>query len=495
MDEPSTFALRTEPRLHAKHAAFPYQQEAVEFVRSREACAIFHEQGLGKTKIAIDAILAWLNEKQIDTALVFTKKSLVDNWRSEFAQHTFLKPSVLTDSASHNYYVLTAPVRVVIAHYEVAKKEEKRLSTWLKTRRVAVVLDEAVKIKNPDAELTQVFFRLSFLCARRVIMTGTPSANRPFDVWALAYFLDHGDTLGDDFRSFKRETDIPRDVTVTDAEFAAYRIRLARIQERMAGISMRETKDGGRVVLPDKEFVRIECRWEAGQFELYRRVREDLRATLMRDGHLIDEDQEVILKRLLRLIQITTNPALLDDSYREEPGKFSDLYDLVNDICRSGEKVIVFTQFNDNSQWLARKLKPFGSLLLNGKMPMERRTEAVRWFMENKSDQVLVATTGAAKEGLTLTAANHVIFFDRGYSLDEYLQSQDRIHRVSQTRKCFVYNLIMHDSIDEWIELLIEQKRLAAQLVQGDITAEAYAERADFSFPELLNRILDREPE
>jgi SNF2 family DNA or RNA helicase len=492
MDERPAFELRHEPKLDAKHLAFPYQQEAVEFVRARGYCAIFHEQGLGKTKIAIDALLWWLGQRQIDTALVFTKKSLVDNWRREFDQHTYLKPSVLTESSGHNYYVLTAPVRVIIAHYEVAKKEEKRLTAWLKTRRVAVVLDEAVKIKNPDAELTQSFFRLSVLFARRIIMTGTPSANRPYDVWSLAYFLDRGATLGVDFRTFKRETDIPREAMVTDTVFADYSDRLAEIQKKLATISMRETKDGGRVVLPDKEFVRMECRWESVQFEIYRRVREDLRAMIVRDGQLIDEDQDVILKRLLRLIQITTNPALLDESYREEPGKFSDLYDLVTDISRADEKAIVFTQFNDNSTWLAGKLKPFGCLLLNGRMPMPRRTEAVRWFMENPTNQVLVATTGAAKEGLTLTAANHVIFFDRGYSLDEYLQSQDRIHRVSQTRKCFVYNLIMRDSIDEWIEALIEQKRLAGQLVQGDISGKAYAEKSDFSFAELLRRILEQ---
>jgi SNF2 family DNA or RNA helicase len=491
MDNRPTFALRHEPKLSVKHQAFPYQQEAVNFVRDREFCAIFHEQGLGKTKIAIDALLTWLAETQIDTALVFTKKSLVDNWRQEFDQHTYLKPSVLTDNSGHNYYVLTAPVRVVIAHYEVAKKEEKRLTAWLKTRRVAVILDEAVKIKNPDADLTQSFFRLSPLFARRVVMTGTPAANRPYDVWSLAYFLDHGATLGDDFRSFKRATDIPRDVTVTDAEFAAYRARLAHIQEKLSDISMRETKDGGRVVLPDKEFVRVECRWETAQFELYRRVREDLHATIMRAGALTGEDEDVILKRLLRLLQITSNPALIDESYGEEPGKFADLYDLVGDICRAGEKAIVFTQFNDNSAWLAQKLKPFGALLLNGKMAMPRRTETVRWFVENPADQVLVATTGAAKEGLTLTVANHVIFFDRGYSLDDYLQSQDRIHRVSQTRKCFVYNMIMRDSIDEWIDALVEQKRFAAQLVQGDISGEVYAERANFSFAELLKRILE----
>ena len=76
MAERSSFALRVEPRLGAKHTAFPYQQEAVEFVCSREECAIFHEQGLGKTKIAIDAILSWLRDDQVDTALIFTKRGL-----------------------------------------------------------------------------------------------------------------------------------------------------------------------------------------------------------------------------------------------------------------------------------------------------------------------------------------------------------------------------------------------------------------------------------
>jgi SNF2 family DNA or RNA helicase len=489
----AAFTLRHEPSLAAKHAAFDYQQEATEFVRSREFSAIFHEQGLGKTKIAIDAILSWLRDGQIDTALVFTKKGLVDNWIREFGQHTFLKPSILSENAAENYYVLTSPIRVIVAHYEVAKKEERRLTAWLRTRRVATVLDEAVKIKNPDADLTRAFLRLSPLFTRRVVMTGTPAANRPYDVWALAQFLDHGATLGNDFASFKADLDIPRGEVVTDRVLDVYRQRLTAVQERLATISIRETKDGGRVVLPDKEYVRVECEWEPAQFELYRRVQEDLRATLVRDGQLVDDDMEAVLKRLLRLVQIASNPRLIDEAYHTEPGKFAQLYDLITDITRAGEKAIVFTQFNDNAQWLKKKLEPFGSLLLNGTMPMARRTDAVRWFIHNSDDKVLVATTGAAKEGLTLTVANHVIFFDRGYSLDEYLQSQDRIHRVSQTRKCFVYNLVLPDSIDEWLNLLVEQKRLAAQLVQGDITADTYAERADFSYSDILAGILGNE--
>jgi SNF2 family DNA or RNA helicase len=121
---------------------------------------------------------------------------------------------------------------------------------------------------------------------------------------------------------------------------------------------------------------------------------------------------------------------------------------------------------------------------------MDYRNDVVKWFLENPNDRVLVATTGAAKEGLTLTAANHVVFFDRTYSLDDYLQAQDRIHRVSQTKTCYVYTLIMKDSIDEWVEAIIEQKHLAAQLTQGDIDQSEYAMRADLSFVDILRGVL-----
>jgi SNF2 family DNA or RNA helicase len=106
---------------------------------------------------------------------------------------------------------------------------------------------------------------------------------------------------------------------------------------------------------------------------------------------------------------------------------------------------------------------------------------------------VLIATPGAAKEGLTLTVANHVIFFDRSFSLDDYLQAQDRIHRVSQVKTCYVYNLIMRDSIDEWVDLLLQAKKLAAQLAQGDISYDYYKKNMSYSYGEIVRGILDLE--
>lgn len=484
------FRLHAEPVLEANCKAFPYQEEATEFVAAREYAAIFHEQGLGKTKIAIDVMLRWLRNKEVDTVLVFTKKGLIANWEREFKQHSRLTPLVLSENSNKNYYVFTSPTRLVLSHFEAAKKESQRFKAWLSSRRVGVIIDESAKIKNPDADLTQAFFELSPLFAKRVIMTGTPVANRPYDLWAQIYFLDSGKSLGTDFKEFKRQTDLTADLQHDAKAFNAYQQRLEGINKRIAGFSIRETKDGGRITLPTKEFVRIECGWEPAQFELYRQVREDMRALIVRDGVLIEEDQESILKRLLRLVQIASNPGMVDESYTAEPGKFEPLYNLLTDITNRGEKAIVWTNFNDNCEWLVKKLASFGAEPLNGRMPIERRNTVVKWFLENPDVQVLVATPGAAKEGLTLTVANHVIFYDRTYSLDDYLQAQDRIHRVSQTRTCYVYNMLMVDSVDEWVDSLLEEKRLAAQLTQGDIDAITYSEKATLGFFEILQRIL-----
>jgi SNF2 family DNA or RNA helicase len=491
MDELPRLKLKHEPRLDAKHEAFGYQRDAVDFVSSREYSAIFHEQGLGKTKIAIDVILQWLSRGDVDAVVVFTKKILVANWQREFQTHTFLSPAVLSENSRSNYYVFTAPTRVVLGHFEVAKKEIERFKIWLGTRRVAAIIDESAKIKNPDSELTQAFFDLAPLFARRVIMTGTPVANRPYDIWAQIYFLDQGRALGNDFKQFKKDTDLSRDLHSSEKEFQRFQNNLSDINKAIQDFSVRETKDGGRISLPNKEYITISTDWESSQAEMYRQVKEELRVAVIRDGELVEDDQESILKRLLRLVQIASNPKLVDEQYEAVPGKFEYLYDLVTDITNAGEKVIIWTNFNSNCEWLCKRFSSFGALALHGKLPIDRRNAVVRWFLENASDQVLVATPGAAKEGLTLTVANHVVFYDRGYSLDDYLQAQDRIHRVSQVKNCYVYTLIMRDSVDEWIDALLDQKRLAAQLTQGDISANEYAGRATLGFFDILDKVLN----
>ena len=128
--------LRREPRLIPRHEAYTYQLEAVRAVRDLEYAALFHEQGLGKTKIAIDLIIYWLQNKMLDTVLLVGKKSLLANWQDELRHHTFLSPRVLSNDRHANYFVFNSPARLILTHYEAVRSEQDRMSLFLKTRNV-----------------------------------------------------------------------------------------------------------------------------------------------------------------------------------------------------------------------------------------------------------------------------------------------------------------------------------------------------------------------
>jgi SNF2 family DNA or RNA helicase len=356
---------------------------------------------------------------------------------------------------------------------------------------VAVILDESTKIKNPDSALTQAFFDLAPGFTRRIILTGTPVANRPYDIWAQIKFLDLGKSLGNDFQSFQGDFDLNNELANDKEARDRFENALSEIQDKISTFSVRENKNSEFIHLPDKEIKTVFTDWEPIQHDLYSQYRDSLRANIVKAGLPAEDDAEDIIKRLLRLVQIASNPKLVDESYQSVPGKWPYLLELLEEIKRNGEKAIVWTVFTENADWIAKRLPEYNPVKIHGKLSMEERSKAVRKFLSDNDCKALIATPGAAKEGLTLTVANHVIFYDRGFSLDDYLQAQDRIHRVSQTKTCYVYNLLMNDSIDTWIDTLLHAKRMAAQLTQGDISLEYYQTQMTYEFGEILAEILN----
>ena len=486
----SRLRLKREPVITPKLNAFPYQVEAVEAIKEREYAAVFHEQGLGKTKIAVDVLLYWLRTSAVDTVLLVTKKSLLPNWQRELSIHTFITPRLLTLSARANHQVLNSPARVILAHFEAIQKEEERIALFARTRTLGIIIDEAARLKNPDAALTQTFMRLSPSFNRRIIMTGTPVANRPEDIWSQVWFLDHGASLGDDFAEFSTRVRLDKRMATSPEARERFQEALEDTRRKVAPFSVRETKDSGVISLPDKVIKTVFADWETHQLEMYREVRNELRAVVIRNGLPIEENEEPMLRRLLRLIQIASNPRLLDMSYRATPGKLVALEDILYSAHDNHDKSIVWTSFTENVDWLARELKPFGARRVHGRLGMETRERSLLAFMTDPTVEVLIATPASAKEGLTLTVANHVIFYDRSFSLDDYLQAQDRIHRISQEKTCYVHNLVMPDSIDEWVAVLLEAKHAAARLTQGDVTVTDFSSKMRYDFPQVLSGIL-----
>jgi len=494
---------QTNRNLSPKFDAFDYQEQAVDFIKNLEYGGIFHEQGLGKSKIAIDLILYWLKNDIVDVVILVAKKGLVENWKRELSSHSFLTPRVINSDIKNNFHTFTSSNKVILTHYEAIKFERERVELFIKSRRVAIILDEATKIKNPGAELSSIFHELAPLFSKRIILTGTPVANRPYDLWSQIYFLDLGKSLGDDFEAFRKLHNLDnklgdkpdgRTYVISNSSNQGredFENAISSIQKKISGFSIRENKQSKYVKLPEKIIKNIITDWEAAQKLLYEKYRDELGATISKNGEELDDDAEEIIKRLLRLVQIASNPALVDDSYTNQPGKLKALLELVHEIISKNEKLIIWSLFTDNVNYLANILKEFNTVRIHGKLSMEERNNSVDKFLGVPDCKILIATPGAAKEGLTLTVANHAIFFDRGFSLDDYLQAQDRIHRVSQSKICYVYNLIMRDSVDEWLDDLLEAKKLAAQLAQGDISLAEYRSKATYSFAELLHKVLN----
>lgn len=475
----------------SKTDAFPYQLQAFLTVRDLDYSAILHEQGLGKTKIAVDLMLYWLKHRDIDTVMVVTKKQLLKNWENELAVHTHIKPKVLSSNKGDNFYVLNSAAKVVIANFEALSTDKDRVKLFLKCRNVAIIIDESTKLKNPDAQLTKDFFELSDLFKIRTIMTGTPVANRPYDIWAQIYFLDKGQSLGEDFAEFKRHTDLSNKLANDADERELFESTVASIFEKISCFTVRETKKSCAIALPQKNYETVYTDFEPTQYRMYRTVLHEMELEVTRDGEKVIDDDSVALKRLLRLLQITSNPRLLNETYAAISGKEQQLSILLEEICSVGDKCIVWSNFIENIDYFCEKYKQYNPCKIHGSMTIEDRNASVDKFKTDEGCKVLFATPQAAKEGLTLTVANHVVFYDRGFNLDDYLQAQDRIHRISQKKTCYIYNFITRGSIDEWIDKLIQAKHYAALLAQGDIPKEGYIKVADYSYAEIVKEILE----
>ena len=477
--------------LKSKFEGFDYQIQTVLSARDLEYAAIFHEQGLGKTKIAIDLGLDWLKNNIVDSVIIVAKKGLIKNWEDEIKIHSFIKARVLNNDELNNHEVLCSPARVILMHYQVAIKEKARLQLYLRSMRVGVILDEAQVIKTPDSNLSATFHFLSDFFKRKLILTGTPVANRPYDIWSQIYFLDKGKSLGGSYSEFKNNTDLTNDLHENDLGRTTFIDSVSKINKSINSFCFRETKKTANLNLPNKIFKNISVKLKPEQLEVYMKYRDELGGVILRDGIPFFDNVENLLKKMLRLVEIASNPYIFDDAYMHEPSKHSYLRDIIYNATNKSEKCIVWSNFKKNVDWLYKNLNEFNPVRIHGDLAIDDRNKYLDKFKTDQTCQILIATPASLKEGFTITVANHCIFFDRIFSLDDYLQAQDRIHRISQEKECYIYNLIAENTIDLWVDELLGAKELAARLAQGDIKKDQYVDQANFDYGLMIQEILN----
>lgn len=443
----------------AKTQALAHQVEAINYISQHKEVALFDEQGLGKTKIVIEALCHSMQQGDIEGVLVVAPMSLLYNWEQEVLKHSFLIPIVLRGSKKEKRYKFMTGANFYITNYEAVIAELSRIRRFCKSRKIAIVLDEAARIKEPTTKTAQALFELKNYSEKRIIITGTPVANTPVDLWSQYYFLNGGKLLGKDYNEFKAD--------FNERSFN-YDARLKELRKVVAQHSIRRCKNNV-LELPEKRFINIYVRLSGKQLSLYTKLRDELRIEVLNiEGETIVDDAENILKKLLRLTQIASNPHLIDKGHTETPAKFTALESLLSDIFSRNEKVIIWTSFVENILILKNRLNQYYPLVIYGGIPIKDRAEIVKTFQESEENKIIIANPSAAREGLTLTKANNAIYVDRNFNLVDYLQSQDRIHRISQTKECNIYKILAEGTIDGYIDRLIEAKRDIAGYVQSD---------------------------
>ena len=452
----------------------PYQRDGLTWLRFLSrlglgAC-LADDMGLGKT-IQVLALLLCERRGAPDGArapsLLVIPASLLGNWRQEaerFAPTLTLRFLHPAETDRRRIAEIAADPGRQLAGVDLAVTTYAMLvrQPWLeKVRWRLVVLDEAQAVKNPSTRQSRAVRRLP--ARARIALTGTPVENRLHDLWALFDFLNPG-LLGSRavFQAFvKRLQERPENP-------------FAPLRRLVAPYVLRRLKTDRRIVadLPEKTETTRYCRLTRAQVVLYERVVRDLRRDLEANEGIARRG--AVLRALMRLKQVCNHPSQASGDGRYAPadsGKFARLAEVCRELAERGERTLVFTQFREIIDALSAHLAAiFGrpGLALHGGTAVGRRRALVDRFQAGDGPPFFVLSLRAGGTGLNLTAACHVIHFDRWWNPAVENQATDRAFRIGQRRNVLVHKFVTTGTIEERIDRMIEEKKaLAADLLDG----------------------------
>lgn len=449
----------------------PYQKVGVAWMKyvselGLGAC-LADDMGLGKTVQVISLLLLRRAEKRPSRpSLLVVPASLLGNWRRELekfapgipvllAHRSALDAEAMEELKAGTHAALQSST-VVITTYALLGKSPGLLAAEFDV----VALDEAQAIKNAGTAQTRMVKKLQGTV--KLALSGTPVENRLDDLWSLFDFLNPG-LLG----SAKEFAEAARRLAKSPQGYAPLR-RLVQpyILRRM------KTDPDVAPDLPGKNEMAAFCSLSRRQGVLYQRVVAQLAKELAQAAEGIQR-QGVVLAALMKLKQICNHPSLWsgDATYQpDDSGKFERLREICTAIADRQEKALIFTQFAEMTVPLAEFVgsvfqRP--GLVLHGGTPVGKRAELVERFQAPTGPPFFVISVKAGGTGLTLTAASHVIHFDRWWNPAVEDQATDRAFRIGQMKSVLVHKFICQGTLEERIDQLIRDKRRLAADILG----------------------------
>lgn len=475
-----------------KTTPYQHQSNAFALCRDKEFYALFMEQGTGKTKVALDKACYQYCNGKINAVLIVAPNGVHSNWiKTELAKHIpdYIQYATLLWKTGAQL-IENNKRKVQIEDYLLKNQDKllffavniEALSTengkkivrkYIDYKNVLFILDESSRIKTPSAQRTKAVINFGKLAKERLILTGTPVTQSPFDIYTQFKFLDPHILGNQTYTAFKHEygvfekkvnfkTGYPYD------HLLQYK-NLDQLQQLIKPYSYRITKDEC-LDLPEKIYQRYQVELTPVQRQHY----EELKQNLITEIQGKDIVAPIVLTKLLRLQQIVGGFITFTDEKETlkldgDNPKLKLMLDLLEDIHG---KVIIWARFKAEIKMIVAALREtYGYQSATeywGEISQENRLKAIDDFQNKDNTRFFVGNAKAGGIGLTLTAANTMIYFSNDFSLETRLQSEDRAHRIGQKDHVIYIDIEATDTLDCEIIDALRNKKNVADLITGD---------------------------
>ncbi|PID31205.1 MAG: hypothetical protein CR982_00060 [Candidatus Cloacimonadota bacterium] len=447
-----------------------YQLKGVIFLLEQERAGfgsiLADDMGLGKT-IQIIALTLSENRSDKKQSLIVVPTTVLYNWDSEFSKFAPSISRYIHYGTDREKDIEKIKSDIILTTYGVLKKDIEKLSK-IKFKRV--VIDEAQSIKNPRSDQALAVKALD--SESRIALTGTPIENRLMELWSIMDFCNKNLLLSSS--NFIKNYEIPI-VKHGNEE------RRKRLKQIISPFVLRRMKSDKSILndLPEKVESKIYLPLTADQLFKYDLIIKDTENSLNKSGKI---NKGVMLNTIVKLKHVCNST--LSDSGEIFSTKYIRLKSMIQVIISENNKAIVFSQFVETGKMIKNLLENDINekvLFFHGSLSVKKREEIVRKFNNSDEHKILILSLRAGGIGLNLTAANYVFHFDRWWNPAVENQAIDRVHRIGQTKKTFVYKFICKGTLEEKIDKIIENKtKLSTDILNQETNFLSSLSKAQF---------------
>jgi len=467
----------------------PYEHQLKSLQRSlhRQEYAYFLEMGLGKSKVLLDNAAILFDEGKIDALVVVTPKGNLRNWdKLEIPRHLpeHIERKVLVWQPNHtrawreSYDEMVKDdshgrLNILTINVEAfsTKKGCVFVENFLNVHHCMMAVDESTLIKNPKAQRTKNLLKLSTLPRYKRILTGFPVTKAPLDLFSQCAFLSPNLLGFSSYYAFRARYAVIKQRQLgrgrSFQEIVDFQ-RLDELQGALSDFSVRYTKDEC-LDLPEKVYMRREIEMTQEQKDAYH--------TMKKEALMIIEDNlfstQSVLTQLMRLQQVVAG-SLRDGDGNTVVLKNNRVKEVLSLLEETRGKVIIFAVFQTDIEGLEQAIgEKYGAesvASFYGLTSVSRREKVLDDFQDEDSElRFFVSNPHTGGRGLTLTAADTMIFYSNSYDLELRLQAEDRIHRIGQANRCTYVDLVVPGTVDEKILDSLRKKVKISNEVLGEV--------------------------